>query len=325
MKLNEIFRSHMVLQANKPVRVFGTGEGTVTVSINGNTATAKADGDWVVELPKSDYSGPHIMKVQMNEETVVLHDIYFGDVILLAGQSNLQFRMENSTYPAEDYKGNDMLRYYCTKRPEEGQPISPEDGWVVCDTENAGHWSAIGYHVAHQLYEQKQVAIGIVACFQGGSSIQSWMPHSALAETDAYIPFEKRHSQYEWNKDGFNYDFIFKKLIPLSFKAVVWYQGESNRRMDEAQNYHFMLTTLINLWREDLKDETLPFIVIQIADYMNEHHEGWKTVQAAQIKISETMDNVYSVISADVCEKNDIHPPTKIHLAKRITDKLLKV
>lgn len=325
MELNSIFRSHMVLQANKPVRIFGSGEGNVTVSINGHTATEKADGAWVVDLPPSDYSGPHIMKVQMDEETVVLHDIYFGDVILLGGQSNLQFRVESSTYPVEDYEGNELLRYYCTKRPEDPQPLSPEDGWVVCDIDNAGYWSSVGYHVAHQLYEQKQVAIGMVACFQGGSSIQGWLPHEALADTEAYIPFEERFSKYEWNKDGFNYDFIFKKLIPFSFKAVVWYQGESNRREDEAQNYHFMLTTLINLWRKDLRDENLPFVVIQIHDYENQHNEGWRTVQAAQITIAETMDNVYSVISADVCENDDIHPPTKIHLAKRITEKLLNV
>lgn len=329
MELNQIFRSHMVLQANKPVNIFGRGEGTVKVETNGKTSETVAKGDWVVTLPPSDYSGPHSMKITMNEETVVLHDIYFGDVILLAGQSNLQFRMNASTYNESLYKSNNLTRFYCSERPEEGEHFTPEDGWVVCDAETVGWWSAVGYHLADFLNEETNHAIGIVGCYQGGSSIQGWLPHESLANTPAYIPFENRCSKYPWNEDGFNYNFMFKKLIPFTFKAVVWYQGESNRRIDEAENYYFMLTTLIDLWRKDLKDLTLPFIVIQIHKYAavlaGKGSEGWQTVQAAQVKIAETMENVYCVKSADVCEDNDIHPATKVHLGKRIAHKILEL
>ncbi|MBR4868425.1 MAG: hypothetical protein IKU10_04640 [Clostridia bacterium] len=329
MELNRIFRSHMVLQANKPVNIFGSGDGTVKVEINGHFAETTANGDWVLTLPESDYSGPHTMKVTMNEETVILHDIYFGDVILLAGQSNLQFRMNISTYDKSLYKSNDLMRFFCSERPEEGEHFTPTDGWVICDAETVDWWSAVGYHLADFLNEETNHAIGIVGCYQGGSSIQGWLPFESLANTKAYIPFENRHSQYPWNKDGFNYDFMFKKLIPFTFKTVVWYQGESNRRIDEAKNYHFMLTTLIDLWRKDLKDLSLPFIVIQIHKYAavlaGNDSEGWQTVQAAQVKIAETMENVYCVKSADVCEDNDIHPATKLHLAKRISNKILEL
>lgn len=70
----------MVLQANKPVNIFGSGDGIVKVEINGHFVETKANGEWVLTLPPSDYSGPHTMKITMNEETVILHDIYFGDV-----------------------------------------------------------------------------------------------------------------------------------------------------------------------------------------------------------------------------------------------------
>ena len=53
--------------------------------------------------------------------------------------------------------------------------------------------------------------------------------------------------------------------------------------------------------------------------------QGWQTVQAAQVKIAETMENVYCVKSADVCEDNDIHPATKVHLGKRIAHKILEL
>ena len=70
MKLNKIFRSHMVLQANKPINIFGSGDGTVKVEINGHSAETKANGEWVLTLPENDYSGPHTMTVTMNDETV---------------------------------------------------------------------------------------------------------------------------------------------------------------------------------------------------------------------------------------------------------------
>ena len=88
-----------------------------------------------------------------------------------------------------------------------------------------------------------------------------------------------------------------------------------------------MLNTLINLWREDLKDQDIPFIVIQLANYapLTDTLLGWQTVQAAQVEISKLVKTVHTVISCDVCEDNDIHPATKIHLSERITNKLLEV
>lgn len=50
MERNQLFCDGMILQANKPVRVFGTGDGTATVAIGGKTATVQASGEtW---LPK---------------------------------------------------------------------------------------------------------------------------------------------------------------------------------------------------------------------------------------------------------------------------------
>lgn len=322
MELNQIFRSHMVLQANKPVNIFGKGEGTVKVEINGKFNETVAKGDWVVTLPPSDYSGPHVMKITMSDEIVTLDDIYFGDVFLIAGQSNIEFKLGQSTYDKGKYKSNNLVRMFSSERPAEGEFFHPEDGWVVLDAKTAEHWTAIGYHVAEELSVKTGHAIGLVTCYQGGSSIQSWLPYEALANTKAYLPFEERCAKESWNKDGFNYDFIFKKLVPFTFKSVVWYQGESNHKINESKNYLFMLTKLINLWRKDLSDNDLPFIVIQIADFHSSKNEGWRTVQEAQVKITETLENVHSVISADVCEVNEIHPPTKINIAKRITEKL---
>ena len=63
---------------------------------------------------------------------------------------------------------------------------------------------------------------------------------------------------------------------------------------------------------------TLPFLVVQIADYVDRDGEAWRTIQNAQLKAAEVIPFVKTVISRDVCESDDIHPPTKHILAERI-------
>jgi hypothetical protein len=71
-------------------------------------------------------------------------------------------------------------------------------------------------------------------------------------------------------------------------------------------------------------DATLPFIVIQLADFAPRlKHLPWQIIQTAQLAAEKNIPHVKTVISRDVCETNDIHPPTKIHLARRIARVLL--
>ena len=65
MKLGEIFRDHMVLQANKPIRVFGEGKGHVEVTFIGRTMSCENDTDakWELEFPAMPYGGPYEMDI----------------------------------------------------------------------------------------------------------------------------------------------------------------------------------------------------------------------------------------------------------------------
>lgn len=45
MKLNDIFSDNMILQANKPFFVFGSGKGKVTVEISGKKATVVSNSE----------------------------------------------------------------------------------------------------------------------------------------------------------------------------------------------------------------------------------------------------------------------------------------
>ena len=102
MKLAELFTDNMVLAANKPLRVFGDGVGDVTINFLGKTYTSKCYyGKWEVELDPAPYGGPYQMEVILNGNSTILKNVYVGEVILLAGQSNIEWQVGSEPNPGE--------------------------------------------------------------------------------------------------------------------------------------------------------------------------------------------------------------------------------
>ena len=333
LTLNPLFCSHMVLQANKPIRFFGDGEGNITVSLCSKTAKATCSGGkWIAELEPLDYGGPYTATVDLNGQKIELNDVYLGDVYIAAGQSNQQFKLCSTTTP----KGKDInrLRLFSSPRLEEGEPFTPSDGWVVCSEKNAINWPALAYLVGEKLEADRDRAVGIITSYQGASVIETWVPEGLFESRGIVVADnQKKPSHFceeysAWNKDGTLYHYVVEKLVPYSVSAVVWYQGESDSSVGEAEVYDRELAALIECWREVYRDESLPFVVVQLADFVEEAtgkiSEGWRLMQEAQLNVPNLCSNTKVVKCADVCENNDIHPVTKAPLAMRIADVLLK-
>lgn len=318
IQLNPIFNSHMVFQANKPIRIFGEGEGKVRVSFLGEERTAVADGDkWLVELSPRPYGGPYTLSITFNGEERVLEDVWLGDVYLLGGQSNMQMRLDETNFPPEQFVGNEHVRSFSVKEERECE------GWVVLTHENAGSLSAIGYHIGQAL-ANKDRKIGLLDCNRGATVIQTWMPPDVVCDPRFQVENKSyAHTKYAAkNVESFLYETMVARLTPFSVATVLWYQGESNASEGESPIYLWMLEALITSWRRDFQDETLPFIVVQIADYAARDTVWWHMIQDAQLEAQDVIPNVRTVICRDVCEDDNIHPATKHLLAARITELL---
>ena len=62
--LNPIFCDNMIMQANKPIRIFGNGDGIACVEFMGKRKTVRSkDDSWLVELDSVDYGGPYEIKI----------------------------------------------------------------------------------------------------------------------------------------------------------------------------------------------------------------------------------------------------------------------
>lgn len=330
MKLNKIFTSHMVFAANKPIRIFGEGRGLVTINFNGITKKYFSDNDeWIVEFPALSYGGPYSMSVEFEGETVNLEDIYIGEVYLFAGQSNMQFKMNDSNSASELYQTNSRLRLYSPDKIEKSEYYKANDGWVLCEKDMVGEWSAIAYLTSKIISEKKDIAIGVIVCYQGASVIESWVPEGTFEQIGIKLAIEDKYFDhtYEefsaWNGDGTLYNVMLSQIIPYSLSSVIWYQGESDTSEAEGRVYCDELAELIRCWRNAFYDIALPFVVVQIADFIPRKQEGWVLVQQAQIDVQSRISGVITVISRDICETDDIHPKSKSKLSERIADVLL--
>jgi sialate O-acetylesterase len=317
----------MVLQANKPIRIFGKANGDVKIYFAGNKfETQSTAGKWEIVLPSMSYGGPYEMLICADGEEKRIRDVMVGEVLLCAGQSNMQFTLAGEE--SYDKTENTALRIFVCERIEAYEGIKNKDGWVCCEPNTVKYWTALGYHLASMLYKARGVAVGIIGCYQGASNIQTWLPNEIALEERFYVDPLQAHPDYrfelykKWNQPGKLFEYAFLPIVPYSVSQVVWYQGESNTSLVESKIYKDMLVELVSAWRTALKDERLPFIIVQICDFDERDDEAWHAIQLAQKDAVEDIKYAKLVTTSDVCEHFDIHPQHKEKVAEKILKSL---
>lgn len=120
------------------------------------------------------------------------------------------------------------------------------------------------------------------------------------------------------------YNSMIAPITKYGVGSVVWYQGESN--VSNRNEYGDLLTRMINLWRSDRKDSTLPFYIVELANYLPESHQAersaWAEMREIQKKTCDEVENCNLVENYDLGEWNDIHPLDKMTLAGRVVAKM---
>lgn len=124
------------------------------------------------------------------------------------------------------------------------------------------------------------------------------------------------------------YNAMLHPLAPYPLAGVTWYQGESNTH--EGDLYGRMLGELVNGWRQLWNDATLPFVIVQLANYMaptdKPQDSGWSHVRESQRLATHQIPHTALAVTIDLGEEVDIHPLLKREVAQRIAmgfDKLL--
>ena len=95
-----IFGEHMVLQREKPIRIWGTcaSNDVVTVKLNKQCVSAEAQrGRWCAVLEPENTCSCTSLEIcsQVTGERIRFDDIAIGEVWLAGGQSNMEFRTKD--------------------------------------------------------------------------------------------------------------------------------------------------------------------------------------------------------------------------------------
>ena len=214
LRVAAVFSDHMVLQRETPVAVFGAAPagGRVVVDLmddQGVTvaqtmAVAQAYGEheteapWLAILPALPASGPYTLRVSHETNRLEFADVMIGEVWLAGGQSNMELELHTSEHGDEAIAAADdpLLRFYNT--PKAGridESAEAASGWEPALAPQVAGMSAIAYHFGARLRAQlgADVAVGIIDCYIGGTSITSWMSRATLIGSDAGRPYVERY------------------------------------------------------------------------------------------------------------------------------------
>lgn len=193
-----IFTHHMVLQREKPISIWGTAsadqEGkTVRVSIHNQTTNCVCcDGQWCVALPALLAGGPYEIVIECDKEQIMFQDVYIGEVWIASGQSNMELplRDENSVAQQKNCIHQPLLRFYKVYQTGVYSQKEYESSWVLDGEDSVMDFSAVGYYYGRQLQENLGIAVGVIGCYLGGTSISCWMPQEKMktfSEGEAYL------------------------------------------------------------------------------------------------------------------------------------------
>lgn len=340
-----IIGNNMVLQQGGPVAIWGWADAgeTITVQFKHQLKETMADknGKWILYLdPMKASFDAATLKISTAKESVELADILVGEVWLCSGQSNMEFAMRKlakltapagASWPLNEVAEatNKVLRIFLVER-KKMNPDSTHSGWSTAEGDALRSFSAVGYFFAKEIFNMLQVPVGIISSAIPGSRIEPWMPAEAMASQEF---FKENKDKPEGKIDGDPgkfYTTMIEPLIPFTIKGFLWYQGESNCFLNERIQYSYKMKSLIDYWRKQWNNDSLPFYYVQIAPYhyskatdtpytVYSEPEFWEA-QAAVLKVPNTAMIATIDLNDDL---KDLHPVNKWDVGQRLAESAL--
>ncbi|MDE6641157.1 MAG: sialate O-acetylesterase, partial [Acetatifactor sp.] len=127
-------------------------------------------------------------------------------------------------------------------------------------------------------------------------------------------------------RPGGLYECMLKRVMPYSLKGFIYYQGESDDHLPHL--YRKLFTRLIEQWREDWRDDSLPFIFTQLTMHrykQDPDFKNWCLIREAQNRVYDTVKNTAMTCIIDQGVYNDIHPKMKRTVGERMCSQALEL
>ncbi|XP_038609330.1 sialate O-acetylesterase [Tachyglossus aculeatus] len=360
---------HMVLQREpSSAVVWGLGQpgARVTVTLRRGPATIQTQeprfpdprGIWSVVLDPMGPGGPYELVAEQtvgaNQTTrLTARDVYFGDVWLCGGQSNMEMTVSqifNATEEQSEASAYPHVRIFAVSLSQAEQELEDLEAvdlpWSVPTPENLGHgnfqfFSAVCWLFGRQLYDRLRYPIGLVASSWGGTPIEAWSSPRALRECG--LPQEGARarrpasaasagpaaSSVLWNA-------MIHPLLNMTLKGVIWYQGEANSVLN-TDLYNCTFPALIRDWRRAFHrgsraqtSPLFPFGFVQLSTMAEESRDvadgfpriRWHQTADFGFAPNPQMPNTFMAVAMDLGDPDSpfgsIHPRDKQTVAYRL-------
>lgn len=234
LKMPMIFGNGMILQRDKPIKIWGEGlsESNVEIRLSDNSAVsvqADINGNWLAELPPQKTGKELTLTITNEKDKIIYKDISIGEVWIAGGQSNMEYFMQYDADKEVEFEKAPQhdIRFFDYPEISYDEQLNEHDYsefgfWRKCDKDNLMWFSAVGYYFAEKLNAELDVPIGIIGCNWGGTPACSWMDESYLRDNEGRIWID----EYE------------KKTIDLDIEAYEkWFKNDpANNRSHPLDN-----------------------------------------------------------------------------------------
>lgn len=248
LRLPALISDGMVLQRDKPVKIWGWANPGSQVQLNihkkTQTTTTNTDSSWLFTIPPAKAGDTTTITIKSGDQSITIHDIIYGDVWLCSGQSNMEFNMSRVTYvyPKEIAAStNSDIRQFLTQRTFSFTPYKQTRGsWSKANPQNILQFTAAGYFMAKELNAKYKVPIGIINTTWGGTPVEAWISEDGLKNLDSLA--------YKFNY----YKDTAKVNQALRFEQTTnreWYQTLKDADKDTT-NAFWAATKIPGTWKD---------------------------------------------------------------------------
>lgn len=302
VKLPPVLSSHMVLQRDMAVPIWGTAapDEKVTVKFRDQEkiVTADKNGKWAVKLDALKAGGPDKLTVT-GTNTVTLEDVLVGEVWVGSGQSNMAGSVAGYS------KGDPGLAKLAVGSHPKIRFSKSGGKWQESTEQSTNGFSAILFAFGVGLQKELDVPVGLMVGAVGGTPSGYWLSEESYRMDDACKAVVKKFGETfdlekaktahadalkKWElaveqakKDGKNppakppapvaagesagkignlYTTHIRPMQPFAIRGVLWDQGESGTAINGVDQYTLM-GALIRGWRKEWGQGEFPFLYVQ--------------------------------------------------------------
>jgi sialate O-acetylesterase len=258
----------------------------------------------------------------------------------LAGFSNAVLKDSEKEIAAANHP---QIRLLLVERDTSEYPledVKAAKGWSVCTPETARNFSAAAYFFARDVQEHQHVPIGLVDSTWGGTPAEAWVSLDGIAadaglmpvfaaradrmnreageqRLDALVKQAKAEGKtppkqgYHPNPMSYAPANLFNAMIapftPMPIRGAIWYQGETNSKLNTVELYNRLFIALIQDWRRQWGQGDFPFFFAQISAYQSTPQENWGLLRDAQRR-TLALTNTGMAVTSDVGNETNVHP-----------------